>query len=559
MTDFSPGNNATEKPPPASLPLLDSQFNTKSHHATKANRNKDEMKEIVVHFDFQHADAPLCSHSVAQIHLHLLYEWQRQFQTIFYNNSNQQIQRIELNDWGPAKYKQEFKVHSKHKNHFIIHRISTRHSLAILKDKVKSILQQHHCRVTHHYWKEDEHDVLKMGHIIGLNPKQYSPGLAQQIVRNAMSANSAGHLMPPFKLVFSTPTITTTNNRTVRTTAYALEIRNQDHAAATKVLSKEPFGNLRILPGQVRRVNPSAYANGLKLQNHHIQNDYIVPVTGITEAMMFHMKPHLQGIPGVRDVFPTRQTQTNGRWNVVVNKALFSSTRDKIEKALPAITAKVAADAMPPAEFAAIPTIPTKKNNAPSIDNLYIQTSAQSFLSINVGSEALDIKSPQTVYGFKSWSEIVQTQQAKPVHLPTAPSTTANTALFEQLDAQKQQIKLMQEQIDKLENLIILLTRKFEPDQPLDLLRQPRSHKLNAPIPTTQKQTSQSDSPPLAADAIMDDTPKRSNLDVSTTPPQEQQSKRQKPTTSPRNLEMPPRSQISLTQYFCCSKAAVVD
>ena len=115
MTDFSPGNNATEKPPPASLPLLDSQFNTKSHHATKANRNKDEMKEIVVRFDFQHADAPLCSHSVAQIHLHLLYEWQRQFQTIFYNNSNQQIQRIELNDWGPAKYKQEFKVHSKHK------------------------------------------------------------------------------------------------------------------------------------------------------------------------------------------------------------------------------------------------------------------------------------------------------------------------------------------------------------------------------------------------------------------------------------------------------------
>ena len=117
----------------------------------------------------------------------------------------------------------------------------------------------------------------------------------------------------------------------------------------------------------------------------------------------------------------------------------------------------------------------------------------------------------------------------------------------------------MQEQIDKLENLIILLTRKFEPDQPLDLLRQPRSHKLNAPIPTTQKQTSQSDSPPLAADAIMDDTPKRSNLDVSTTPPQEQQSKRQKPTTSPRNLEMPPRSQISLTQYFRRSKAAVVD
>ena len=106
--------------------------------------------------------------------------------------------------------------------------------------------------------KENKHDVLKMGHIIGLNPVQYSPGLTQQSV--AKSKSSAGLKMPPFKLVFSNPSITI-NNKTVCTTAYALKIQRQDHAAATKVLSKEPFGTLCILPGQVRRMNPSAYTN----------------------------------------------------------------------------------------------------------------------------------------------------------------------------------------------------------------------------------------------------------------------------------------------------------
>ena len=203
---------------------------------------------------------------------------------------------------------------------------------------------------------------------------------------------AAGLKMPPFKLVFSKPSITI-NNKEVCTTAYALEIKQQDHAAATKVLSKEPFGTLCILPGQVRRMNPSAYANGLKLQNQHIHK-YTVPVTGITEAMMVHMKPHLRGIMGVHDVFPTQQTQASGRWNVIVDKALFSLTQNKIEKALPAITAKVATEAMPPAAFAAIPTIQTRTNKTPNMDTSYLQTSTQSFLLIKVASAALDIKRP---------------------------------------------------------------------------------------------------------------------------------------------------------------------
>ena len=189
MTDFSPGNNATEKPPPAPTPPLDHKCNAIEPSVTKAKQNGDKMKEIVGRFDFQHTDAPLSSHSVAQIHLHLLHEWQQQFhETTFFDNYNSEIRDIKLNDWNNEKYKQSFKVHLKrgrHKTFYIIHRIFTRHLLAALKVCVQPVLQTYNCRVTQHYWGEDETDILKLGHIIGLNPTHYSPGLAQQIVCNA--------------------------------------------------------------------------------------------------------------------------------------------------------------------------------------------------------------------------------------------------------------------------------------------------------------------------------------------------------------------------------------
>ena len=328
-------------------------------------------------------------------------------------------------------------------------------------------------------------------------------------------------------------------------------------------------------------MNPRAYANGLKLQNQHIHDRYIVPVTGITEAMMLHMQPHLKDIKGVHDVFPTQQTQARGRWNVIVDKALFASTRHEIEKALLAITAKVSANVIPPAEFAAIPTIQARTSNAPTLDTSYLQTSARSFSSIEVDSRESDIKKPRTVYGFKSWSEIVQPNAtspstAEPPHLPPRPSTarpeSADAHLFEQLDAQKKQIKVMQEQINKLETLILLLTQKLESTQSLEKTRPPHLDKTNNPLPTTPHQTSKPALSSPASDAIMDDTPKRTSSEVTTTPPLQQQSKQQKPTTSPRaldnninkdkQLQQPvalPCPQILLRNYFRRSKAAVVE
>jgi hypothetical protein len=222
----------------------------------------------------------------------------------------------------------------------------------------------------------------------------------------------------------------------------------------------------------MQHTHPLAYENGLKLQNHILHDKYIVPVLHITPTMMHSMKPRLQGIQGVHDVFPTQHTHENGRWNIIVNKDTFHTTRMAIQQALPLFTTKVAADAMAQDKqnFADLPTIPIRNSNRPT-NNPFLTASIESFSSIDTSSFTTNpVPKKRTAYGSKCWTEIVQ-PAATP--LPTGPTATPlapvtaqpssdNAQLLEQLDAQKQEIQGMQAEIVKLEKLVLSLTQKLE-------------------------------------------------------------------------------------------------
>ena len=270
----------------------------------------------------------------------------------------------------------------------------------------------------------------------------------------------------------------------------------------------------------MRHTHPLAYENGLKLQNHILHDKYIVPVLHITPAMMFDMKPYLQDIQGVHDVFPTQHTHENGRWNIIVNKDTFHTTRTAIQQALPLFTTKVAADAMPQDKqhFTDLPIIPIRNSNRPTNDP-FLTASIESFSSIDTLSFTTNqVPKTGTAYGSKRWSEIVQPAatplptgppKATPLATVTAQPSFDNAKLFEQLDAQKQEIQGMQAEIVKLEKLVLLLTQKLESVV---------SH-IDAPNTATEKA-------------------KHNNSEVVNTPPQQHSTKRQKPTTgTPTTLE----------------------
>ena len=152
MTKFSPGDSAFEKPPPkpASSPG-DISMATSDSVPNKKN-NEKQKKEIVIRFDFNHFDGTTVSHRVAQVHLHMLHEWQKQYPTLkIYTNNKRKLTTFDLQSWGHKQYEKEFKIHSNNntysqkKSYSVLHRVMTNHSLTKLKDSVNSILNQHKC------------------------------------------------------------------------------------------------------------------------------------------------------------------------------------------------------------------------------------------------------------------------------------------------------------------------------------------------------------------------------------------------------------------------------
>ena len=122
-----------------------------------------------------------------------------------------------------------FKIHEKrgHKarnvTKSVIHRIKTTHSLQVLRRSVKTILNTNQCQVIYHHWKETEPDIIQLGHIIGIHPNHHSQEEAQALVAKSITDAT----MPPFCLVYSTPSISTTTGES-RTKAYALKILRKD-------------------------------------------------------------------------------------------------------------------------------------------------------------------------------------------------------------------------------------------------------------------------------------------------------------------------------------------
>ena len=205
MTVFSPGNNAIENQPPTSSSSQDNIFTPPSHPVPKEHRKEPRKKEIVIRFDFPHFDATNASHRIAKAHLQMLSEWQKECPTIvIHTNNNRKLDKINLQSWGQERYESEFHVQPNRSKppgptrYSVIHRVETSYSLMKLKASVDPISRQHKCRITQHYWPEEVHDLLKIGHLIGLNPSHYSPQLAQQILIDSIGNKISGHKMPPF-------------------------------------------------------------------------------------------------------------------------------------------------------------------------------------------------------------------------------------------------------------------------------------------------------------------------------------------------------------------------
>ena len=390
---------------------------------------------------------------------------------MIYDNQGKEVSDMDFT----TTHADHFKIHEKrgHKarnvTKSVIHRIKTTHSLQVLRRSVKTILNTNHCQVIYHHWKETEPDIIQLGHIIGIHPNHHSREEAQALVAKSITDAT----MPQFRLVYSTPSISTTTGES-RTKAYALEILRKDRDKAMSSLEKafKPNQHIRILLGKMRYSSPEAYVQGLTLQNEYLSSRYIVQLSGISSAMMFYMKDHLQAIQGVLDIVTTPHTQVHGKWNIIVDKAKFLETRNAIQQALPRLLTLVEPDARPQDGTYTTPPIIHMRNDDTSRKNSLLTMSTQSFLTTATKSNTQSAGSSRhcTNHTINSWAEVASrsappTNPAAPTPIPpNKPPTPFSVSehVLKTTAAHAKEIQELRLQIQKLEALLNTLVNQLQ-------------------------------------------------------------------------------------------------
>ena len=249
--------------------------------------------------------------------------------------------------------------------------------------------------MTEHHWLETEWDTVSIGFVTNLDPSFYTNQQAEAKFYSTLKKKYDDHAalgrhkvkIPQFKMIFSSPTITTNQQRRVSTKAYAIEVRQEDQLQMIQILKTLLRETATFVPYSMRYKYPEGYAKALLYQTHQLTNNRTIVLQHISEAAMYYLEDRIKAITGVKDMLPAKDVTTSGRHNILVDKQEFQ----KIRSHLMIEIAKwhdnfVEPDAKPPEGFFAGPprVKPIIDDGLSSGENSWMSMSNASFLSMDL-------------------------------------------------------------------------------------------------------------------------------------------------------------------------------
>ena len=208
----------------------------------RARSNDHSLEEKTIKFRF----APMASGDAVPphiLHVHWMQAIQQAFgdqEVQFFDNANRRVPVIDPIRTEASRSKMMFTLYgrpqSKRKvpplpgdrrstSKYIIHRVRTVYPISDLKanPRAMKMLKENDFYVNEHRWSEEDWDVLQIGFIFGIDP--------------TFKEGSARAKVPKFKLVYSTPKVTS-GTRDTRMKAYAIETHRSSAVEMAKLLKK---------------------------------------------------------------------------------------------------------------------------------------------------------------------------------------------------------------------------------------------------------------------------------------------------------------------------------
>jgi hypothetical protein len=178
---------------------------------------------------------------------------------------------------------------------------------------------------------------------------------------------------------------------------------------------------------------------------------WVVPVHGITEEQMLHLRPILEAIAGVDSVERTKSTISSGRWDVLCTKTSFLKVRITVRSALENLDFEptIVKEKMPFGwkKWSEIHIPDTDSQGEQS----FMTTSARSFAIIVTDTDR-EIES--NTHGMVFDLTAVQNVTTGPTYKIVEPKASENDAVAQDLHLLTAHIKQQDEKIARLEAMI---------------------------------------------------------------------------------------------------------
>ena len=108
--------------------------------------------------------------------------------------------------------------------------------------------------------------------------------------------------------------------------AYAIEYERKDANKVLRALKDTFKGTNQLLLTKLRYTHPNSFANAVKLQNKVMNETYVIPLNNVSTDEIFYLQPMLQQVNGIKDVVPTRKTQMEGRYNILLQQEFLANS-----------------------------------------------------------------------------------------------------------------------------------------------------------------------------------------------------------------------------------------
>ena len=181
--------------------------------------------------------------------------------------------------------------------------------------------------VQEHPFSIQEWDISSVGWFRDMHPNHMSYELIKSHIQTLVQNKcKAGPPLPQFELSNATAKYQEPSQNEMRTRVIQISCDRKSSKILHKILIKAFADNPIYVPWDARRQDPIWYKNSLRAQFKYLCNPFTVALYGVNRAEMWHMENTIIATNLVPAVHPHRETDTIGRWNLLIHKSNLKKT-----------------------------------------------------------------------------------------------------------------------------------------------------------------------------------------------------------------------------------------